>query len=49
MYKVVYQLPVNQVREITMSARELKTWLRWSWLRERIIKYSLCRRKTRRG
>ncbi len=49
MYKVVYQLPVNQVREIKMSGKELKIWLRWSWLRERIIKYSPCQPKRRRG
>jgi len=48
MYKVVYQLPVNQVREIRMSAKELQTWLRWAWLRERIVKYSPIKKKIRR-
>ena len=39
MYKVVYQLPFNHVREIFMTEKELNAWLAWSWLRERIIHY----------
>lgn len=39
MYKVVYQLPFNQVREIYLTGPELKAWLAWHWLRERIISY----------
>lgn len=39
MYRVVYQLPFKCIREIYMKSEELKTWLRWSWLKERIITY----------
>jgi hypothetical protein len=39
MYRVVYQLPFNAIREIYMSSRELQAWLRWNWLKERIISY----------
>ena len=39
MYKVVYHLPENIVREIIMSSDELAAWLRWRWLRVRIISY----------
>jgi len=39
MYKVIYQLPFNHIREIYMSSDELHAWLRWAWLRERIISY----------
>jgi hypothetical protein len=39
MYKVVYQLPFNSIREIFMPSDELQAWLRWGWLRERIISY----------
>jgi len=39
MYRVVYQLPFNCIREIYMSSDELKGWLRWNWLKERIITY----------
>lgn len=39
MYKVMYQLPFNQVREIVLSEEELNKWLSWAFLRERIISY----------
>jgi hypothetical protein len=39
MFKVIYQLPFNSIREIYMNTEELQAWLRWSWLRERIISY----------
>jgi hypothetical protein len=39
MYRVVYQLPFNSIREIYMPSDELQTWLRWHWLRERIVSY----------
>jgi len=39
MYRVVYQLPFNSVREIYMNSQELSAWLRWNWLKERIISY----------
>jgi len=39
MYKVYYQLPFNHIREIYMPSDELTAWLRWPWLRERIISY----------
>ena len=39
MYRVVYQLPRNSIREVYMKSDELKAWLRWNWLRERIITY----------
>ena len=39
MYKVVYQLPFNSIREIFLSKEELDSWLRWRWLRERIMSY----------
>jgi hypothetical protein len=39
MYRVVYQLPFNSIREIYMPTDELQSWLRWHWLRERIISY----------
>jgi len=39
MYRVVYQLPFNSVREIYMNSDELSAWLRWNWLKERIISY----------
>ena len=39
MFKVVYQLPFNSVREIFLSKEELDAWLRWRWLRERILSY----------
>ena len=39
MYKVIYQLPFNQVREIVLSEDELNKWLGWTFLRERIIRY----------
>ncbi len=39
MYKVVYQLPFNCVREIVLDEKELNAWLGWAFLRERIISY----------
>ena len=39
MYKVVYQLPFNSIREIYLTEEELSSWLRWRWLRERIISF----------
>jgi hypothetical protein len=39
MYRVVYQLPYNSIREIYMQPEELKAWLKWNWLKERIISY----------
>lgn len=39
MYRVVYCLPYNCVREIFMRSDELQAWLRWNWLKERIISY----------
>jgi len=39
MYRVVYCLPRNCLREIIMTSRELKSWLRWNWLKERIVSY----------
>lgn len=39
MYRVIYQLPINCVRTIFMAKEELQAWLRWAWLRERIISY----------
>jgi len=39
MYKVVYQLPINSIREIILTEEELRIWLRWAWLRERIVRY----------
>jgi hypothetical protein len=39
MFKVIYQLPYNAIREIYMNEAELQAWLRWRWLRERIISY----------
>ncbi|HTY13721.1 MAG TPA: hypothetical protein VMD02_06000 [Candidatus Omnitrophota bacterium] len=39
MYRVIYQLPFNHVREIYMTTDELQAWLRWVWLKERIISY----------
>jgi len=39
MYRVVYQLPFNCIREIYMRSDELQAWLRWNWLKERIISY----------
>jgi len=39
MFRVVYQLPFNSIREIYLSEEELKAWLSWRWLRERIISY----------
>lgn len=39
MYRVVYRLPYNSVREIYMNANELHVWLRWNWLKSRIINY----------
>ena len=39
MYRVVYRLPYNSVREIYMNSQELNVWLRWSWLKIRIINY----------
>lgn len=39
MFKVVYQLPFNSIREIFLSEEELDAWLRWRWLRERILSY----------
>ena len=39
MYRVVYQLPFNSIREIYMQSHELQAWLRWNWLKERIITY----------
>ncbi len=39
MYKVIYQLPFNHIREIYMTSKELHAWLRWVWLKERIISY----------
>jgi len=39
MYKVIYQLPFNHVREIILTETELNAWLGWAWLRDRIIRY----------
>lgn len=39
MYKVVYRLPRTMLREIYMTTDELASWLRWQWLRERIVYY----------
>jgi hypothetical protein len=39
MYRVVYQLPYNSLREIYMDQDELNSWLKWNWLKERIISY----------
>lgn len=39
MYRVFYQLPRNCVREVYMKTDELQAWLRWNWLKERIISY----------
>jgi len=39
MYRVVYQLPRNHIREIYMKHEELQGWLKWNWLKERIITY----------
>ena len=39
MYRVVYLLPYNSLREIYMSTAELHSWLKWHWLRERIVSY----------
>lgn len=39
MYRVVYHLPANQLREIYMKSEELQAWLKWNWLKERIIHY----------
>ena len=39
MYKVIYQLPFNYTREIYLSSVELAAWLRWPWLRQRIVSY----------
>ena len=39
MYKVMYRLPLNQIREIVISEEELKAWLSRAYLRERIISY----------
>ena len=39
MYRVVYQLPYNCIREVFMRPEELKGWLKWNWLKERIISY----------
>ena len=39
MYKVVYYLPRHFLREIFMSHEELQSWLKWNWLKERIISY----------
>ncbi|MFH1362166.1 MAG: hypothetical protein ABIH69_05895 [bacterium] len=36
---MIYQLPFTCVREIYMMSDELAAWLRWSWLKERIISY----------
>lgn len=38
-YKVIYELPFKQIREIYMSFEELHAWLKWRWLRNRIISY----------
>jgi hypothetical protein len=38
-YRVIYQLPYNSIREIYMRSDELQAWLRWNWLKERIISY----------
>ena len=39
MYKVVYQLPFNCIRRVYMKSDELQSWLRWHWLKQRIISY----------
>jgi hypothetical protein len=39
MYKVVYQLPKGQIREIVLSEVELKAWMNRAFLRARIISY----------
>lgn len=38
-YLVTYYLPANCRREILMSKEELEWWLRYSWLRKRIVTY----------
>ena len=39
MYKVIYRLPFNILRETLLCEEELRAWLGKSWLRKRIISY----------
>jgi hypothetical protein len=39
MYKVVYQLPIGQIREIVLSEAEFKIWMGRTFLRVRIVSY----------
>ncbi|MFA6431168.1 MAG: hypothetical protein WCV91_02150 [Candidatus Margulisiibacteriota bacterium] len=32
-------MPYNCLREIYMRPSELRTWLKWYWLRRRIVTY----------
>lgn len=37
MYKVIYQLPFNDIKESFIEEDELNGWLNWPWAKERII------------
>jgi len=45
MFKVIYRLPINVIREILLSEEDLFAWLGKSWLRERIVSYEIIDRQ----